>query len=241
MKFINIYNDEIYDKWQFLREKVMELYANVESVTSVCGASCLVTALGYVLIGTMTISQVPQIFKILRKRSVLGVSFYSMLLLLHASSATVAHALLNGFPISAWGEHIVLLQAYVVLVCLMLRYNDRSLAAVAFMIAYVAFMSLLLLPSVPPRLVWILHFLSLPAVALSRLLQIYKIYRTKSPGQLSATSAFLCIFQGVGRLATSALSTGDVIMTLTFTVASLLNVLLFVQVMVYRRRLKKAS
>ncbi|WAR27562.1 hypothetical protein MAR_013266 [Mya arenaria] len=108
----------------------------------------------------------------------------------------------------------------------MLRYNDRSLAAVAFMIAYVAFMSLLLLPSVPPRLVWILHFLSLPAVALSR---------------LSATSAFLCIFQGVGRLATSALSTGDVIMTLTFTVASLLNVLLFVQVMVYRRRLKKAS
>lgn len=46
-----------------------------------------------------TSGQIPQIVKILRKRSASGVSFCSILLMLEASSATVAYAILKGFPV----------------------------------------------------------------------------------------------------------------------------------------------
>lgn len=68
---------------------------------------------------------------------------------------------------------------------------------------------------------------------------MYKNHQTKDPGQLSATSAFLCIFQGLGRLTTSYVTTGDNVMITTFSVVSLFNILLFVQVIYYRWKLKK--
>ncbi|XP_052217544.1 mannose-P-dolichol utilization defect 1 protein-like isoform X1 [Dreissena polymorpha] len=203
--------------------------------------SCLLTVLGYILIGTMTISQVPQIFKILRKRSTLGVSFCSHLLLLQASSSTVAYAIYNRFPFSAWGEHIVLMFMFVVLVCLLLQYNKRPVASLVFMTVYILCMVLLLWPTVPQRLVQTLYLLSMPAMVLSRVLQMYKIHRTKCTGQLSATSSFLCIFQGLGRITTSILTTGDRLMIIAFAIGSLFNVLLFLQVMFYRRKTKKVA
>lgn len=74
-----------------------------------------------------------------------------------------------------------------------------------------------------------------------QLIQMYKNHKTKNPGQLSATTAFLCIFQGFGRLTTSIVMTGDDVMIYTFALVTLLNTLLFLQVIYYRRMLKKVS
>ena len=70
---------------------------------------------------------------------------------------------------------------------------------------------------------------------------MFKNHKTKNPGQLSAMSSFLCIFQGFGRLTTSIIMTGDYVMIYTFAAVSLFNVLLFIQVLYYRWRLKKMS
>lgn len=206
-----------------------------------CILSVFSKVLGYVLIGTMTVSQLPQIVKILRKRSASGVSFLSILLMLEASSGTVAYAIQKGFPMSAWGENVVLMHMNVVLVCLLLRYDDRLKTSITFLTLYIVFMLVLLWPTVPSQLVWGLYLLSMPAIAASRLIQIYKVHITKNPGQLSAASAFLSIFQGFGRLTTSIVTTGDNIMIYTFAAVSLFNVLLFLQVIYYRRQLKKVS
>ncbi|XP_060602118.1 mannose-P-dolichol utilization defect 1 protein-like isoform X1 [Ruditapes philippinarum] len=206
-----------------------------------CMLSVFSKTLGYVLIGTMTVSLIPQIVKILRKRSASGVSFVSILLTLEASSATVAYAIQKRFPVSAWGENIVLMHMNVVLICLLLRYNNKLKTSITFLAIYILFMLLLLWPTVPSQLVWGLYLLSMPAIAASRLIQMYKNRKTKDPGQLSATTAFLCIFQGFGRLTTSIVTTGDDVMIYTFAVVTLLNILLFLQVMYYRRKLKKVS
>ena len=72
-------------------------------------------------------------------------------------------------------------------------------------------------------------------------IQMFRNHRTKNPGQLSAMSSFLCIFQGFGRLTTSIIITGDYVMINTFAAVSLFNVLLFIQVLYYRWRLKKMA
>ncbi|KAL4220555.1 Mannose-P-dolichol utilization defect 1 protein [Mactra antiquata] len=208
---------------------------------SPCMISAFSKILGYVLIATMTVSQVPQIVKILRKRSASGVSFLSIMLMLEASSATVAYAILKGFPVSAWGENLVLMHMNVVLVCLLLRYSNKMKTSITFLTVYIVLMLFLLWPTVPSQLVWYLYILSMPAIVFSRLIQMYKNHKTKDPGQLSATTAFLFIFQGVGRLTTSYFMTRDVVMICTFVAVTLFNMLLFGQVMYYRRKMKKMS
>ena len=69
---------------------------------------------------------------------------------------------------SAWGENIVLMHMNVVLVCLLLRYSDKSKTSITFMTGYIMFMLLLLWPTVSPQLVWILYFCSVPAIGFSR-------------------------------------------------------------------------
>ncbi|XP_060571903.1 mannose-P-dolichol utilization defect 1 protein-like [Ruditapes philippinarum] len=107
-----------------------------------CMLSVFSKTLGYVLIGTMTVSLIPQIVKILRKRSASGVSFVSILLTLEASSATVAYAIQKRFPVSAWGENIVLMHMNVVLICLLLRYNNKLKTSITFLAIYILFMLL---------------------------------------------------------------------------------------------------
>lgn len=206
---------------------------------------CMLTAfskvLGIVLIGTMTIGQIPQIVKILRKRSASGVSLFSILLMLQASSSTVAYAIHKRFPVSTWGENIVLMHENVVLICLLLRYSKRARASLSFLLVFIIYMLVLLWPTIPGTLLWCLYVLSMPAILASRAIQMFKNHKTKNPGQLSATSSFLCIFQGFGRLTTSVVMTGDYVMIYTFLTVSLFNILLFIQVLYYRWRLKKMS
>lgn len=206
-----------------------------------CMLAAFSKVLGIVLIGTMTIGQIPQIVKILRKRSASGVSLLSILLMLQASSSTVAYAIHKRFPVSTWGENIILMHENVVLICLLLRYSKRARASLSFLLVFIIYMLVLLWPTIPGKLLWCLYVLSMPAILASRAIQMFKNHKTKDPGQLSATSSFLCIFQGFGRLTTSIIMTGDYVMIYTFAAVSLFNVLLFIQVLYYRWRLKKMA
>lgn len=206
-----------------------------------CMLAAFSKILGFVLIGAVTISQVPQIVKILRKRSVSGISLVSFLLMLQASSSTVAYAIHKRYPVSSWGENIVLMHENVILICLLLRYSKKALASLSFLLVFIIYMLILLWPTIPGTVLWFLYVFSLPAILASRAIQMFKNHRTKNPGQLSAMSSFLCIFQGFGRLTTSIIMTGDNIMIYTFSAVSLFNVLLFIQVLYYRWRLKKMS
>ncbi|XP_052057654.1 mannose-P-dolichol utilization defect 1 protein homolog isoform X2 [Mytilus californianus] len=95
-----------------------------------CMLNLVTTFFGYFLIGTVTISQIPQILKILRRRNASGVSFVSIILMLQASSSKVAYCVQQNFPFSAWGENLVLMVEMVVLVLLLLSYNKRPISAI---------------------------------------------------------------------------------------------------------------
>lgn len=197
--------------------------------------------LGYVIIGTQTISQIPQIVKILRTRNASGVSLFSMLLMLQASSSIVAFAVLKQYPVNTWGENLIVMVENLVLVCLLLCYNDRPIAAVVFMFLYVIVMLVLILPILPTNFLYFLYILSMPAISISKMIQIFVNHKNHGTGQLSATSSFLYIFQSFGRLTTSIVLLKDFIMILTFIFISAANTILMTQVLYYRKKTKKVS
>ncbi|XP_033759975.1 mannose-P-dolichol utilization defect 1 protein homolog [Pecten maximus] len=215
-----------------------EILQRRPSMQGSCWFILFTKALGYFLIGSATISQIPQIFKILRRRNASGVSFLSMLLMLEASSSSVAYSLSKEYPINSWGENLVFMLQNVILVCLLLRYNKRPLASLSFMIFYIVVMIVLILPVIPSDVILFINIIGLPAASASRIIQIYTNHKNKSAGQLSAASTFLCIFQSCGRLTTSIVLTKDWIMILTFIQVIILNIILTCQVLYYRRKTK---
>ncbi|XP_021374650.1 mannose-P-dolichol utilization defect 1 protein homolog [Mizuhopecten yessoensis] len=240
---MNIYNTETTLKSMGYVETPEYCYREIlqRRPTAMQGSCWLILftkALGYFLIGSATISQVPQIFKILRRRNASGVSFLSMLLMLEASSSNVAYSLSKEYPINSWGENVVFMLQNVILVCLVLRYNKRPLASLSFMIFYLVIMILLILPVIPSDLILFINIISLPATSASRVIQIYTNHKNKSSGQLSAASTFLCVFHSCGRLTTSIVLTQDWIMILTFIQVIILNIILTGQVLYYRRSSK---
>ncbi|KAL5005193.1 hypothetical protein ScPMuIL_018649 [Solemya velum] len=204
-----------------------------------CMTQIFTKFLGYSLIGTVTICQLPQIVKILRVRNASGVSFLGMILRLVASSSTVAFAVWKGYPISTWGENLFFMIQNVILVCLLLNYNKRPVAALSFMIIFFIFMLLVIWPIVPTSVLNFLHVISMPSLIISRILQIYRNHRNHGTGQLSATSSFLGIFQSFGRLTTSIVVIQDWVFILTFAQVSLLNLYLTLQVLYYRKTKKE--
>ncbi|KAK3602137.1 hypothetical protein CHS0354_036878 [Potamilus streckersoni] len=217
------------------------VFLNRNTVNGPCMLAVFTKFLGYFLIVSITIGQIPQIIKILRKRSASGVSFASMLLLLEASTATVAYALLQGYPVSAWGEHLVVMHMNLILVCLLLRYSNRFLFSFGFLLLYICFTLIVIMPLVSSNAIWYLYVSTMPAVFISRAIQIVKVYRSKDPGQLSATSSFLCMFQCFGRLTTSIIVTGDCVMIANAVVLGVFGILLTLQILYYRWRNKKIT
>ncbi|XP_060073974.1 mannose-P-dolichol utilization defect 1 protein homolog [Ylistrum balloti] len=212
-----------------------EILQKRPSMQGTCWFIVFTKVLGYFLIGSATISQIPQIFKILRRRNASGVSFLSMLLMLESSSSSVAYSLSKEYPINSWGENLVFMLQNVILVCLLLRYNQRPLASLSFMIFYIVVMIVLILPVIPSDILFFINIVGLPAIGASRVIQIYTNHKNKSSGQLSAASTFLCIVHSCGRLTTSIVITKDWMMILTFLQVIVLNTILTCQVLYYRR------
>uniref|UniRef100_K1PSQ6 Mannose-P-dolichol utilization defect 1 protein n=1 Tax=Magallana gigas TaxID=29159 RepID=K1PSQ6_MAGGI len=81
-----------------------------------CLLTFIVKIYGYVLIGSMILGQLPQIFKVLKRRNGSGINVLSTLLMLEASSSTVAYSVWKQFPINTWGENLVFMVENVILV-----------------------------------------------------------------------------------------------------------------------------
>ncbi|XP_061171143.1 mannose-P-dolichol utilization defect 1 protein-like [Saccostrea echinata] len=206
-----------------------------------CLLTFVVKIYGYVLIGSMILGQIPQIFKVLKRRNGSGINVMSTLLMLEASSSIVAYSVWKQFPINTWGENLVFMVENVILVCLLLQYNRRPLSALLFMLLYTVVMLALLLPLLPTTFLISLNILSMPVLSVSRVMQIYTNYKNHGTGQLSAATAFLSTFQSFGRFTSSLLLTMDKIMIFTFVQASLLNIIITGQIVYYRRKEKKVK
>lgn len=143
-------------------------FANVDCIKLVVSK-----ALGYAIITGSLILKLPQILKILSAKDVTGLtpaSFY-MEVLLYVSSTV--YNLLRGYPVSTWGENLVILVQNVILVLLLWTFYTPKIAyATRFglVVVFAALTAGMLLT--PSEYQWALASAGIPVSIIARIPQV---------------------------------------------------------------------
>lgn len=196
--------------------------------------------LGYLIITGAFILKLPQILKILSAKDVTGLtpaSFY-MEVLLYIS--TTVYNLLKGYPVSTWGENIVILVQNVVLVLLLWAFHVPKIPVstrVALTIAFVAVFAGMM--ATPPEYQWLLASASIPVSIVARAPQVVSNFKQGHTGQLAFVTLVLNFGGTIARLFTTLQETGDPVQLAGLGVAMVLNGLLVLQVLIYWNATKK--
>ncbi|KAJ3220249.1 hypothetical protein HDU67_003264 [Dinochytrium kinnereticum] len=198
-------------------------------------------ALGFGLVLGGAIIKVPQIFKIMMRRSAAGVSFASYALETSAYIAGLAYNVRQANPFNTYGEHAFMAVANVVVVMLMFHYKSqhKRLAAVliiTFIFSYSLFDSRIISDSILLSLQWVAILIGV----FSKVPQILENRETKSTGQLSAVTVGLQTVGSLARCYTTVTEVGDPVILITYVVATVLNGVVSYQIWLYWGRPRRS-
>lgn len=158
-----------------------------------CTSLAISKALGIAIVGASAIVKVPQILKLIRSRSSVGVSFVSYALETASLLITLSYGVRNQFPFSTYGESALIAVQDVVVGVLVLSFADRPTAAAAFIAVVAASVYALLFDQTLVD-AQTMSYLQAGAGALSiasKAPQIYTIWSEGGTGQLSAFAVWI--------------------------------------------------
>ncbi|XP_075889995.1 mannose-P-dolichol utilization defect 1b [Nelusetta ayraudi] len=210
-----------------------EFFLNFNFLDVPCLKSVLSKVLGIGIILGSVMVKLPQILKLIGAKSAEGLSFKSVLLELLAITGTMAYSIANKFPFSAWGEVLFLMLQTVTIGFLIQHYGGKTSRGLLFCVVYFGLLLLLLSPVTPILVVTYMQASNMPAIIISRLIQVMSNFRNGHTGQLSAISVFLLFAGSLARIFTSLQETGDSLMALTYVISSTCNGLIALQVLYY--------
>ncbi|MBN3301636.1 MPU1 protein, partial [Amia calva] len=145
----------------------------------------------------------------------------------------MAYSIAHSFPFSAWGEALFLMIQTVAIGFLIQHYRGSSLRGLAFLVLYFSLVAILLSPVTPLSFVAAMQATNMPAIIISRLIQVSTNYRNGHTGQLSAVTVLLLFAGSLARIFTSIQETGDSLMALTYVVSSSCNAIIAGQLLYY--------
>ena len=186
---------------------------------------------GYCVLAGSCVRSVPQIVKIVRARSVTGLSLAANAAELIAYSITFAYNFRLGYGFSTYGELVSCWAQDLVLVALLLHYGPglrkRALVGVA---AYGGLLWAFMSGAVPMAALTALQASTIFIVALGgRLPQILLNARRGNSGQLSILTSGLNLAGNVARVFTTLVLTGDALNLVGAVVQGCLNSVLLAQ------------
>lgn len=213
----------------------LDLYMDKYDFTNIeCFKLVVSKLLGYgIILGSM-ILKLPQILKIVNAKDVTGLNptaFYMEVLVFTSSSV---YNLLQNYPISAWGENVVILVQNIFLVVLLWQYSvPRVLFSTKlYLIAFFGAITFIMF-TLPQELQWILVSAGIPMSILARIPQIITNFREGQTGQLALITLVLNFGGSVARTFTTLQETGDMYQLAGFAVSLVLNGALIFQVLYY--------
>ena len=160
----------------------------VQAVDS--GMQVLVSkVLGYgILLGSLFL-QVPQLVKIVKLRSVAGISRWSRYSEVPINTSSCIYHFLIGAPLSTWGENIIVLTQNLVIVALCWVWEKPRVAKREMILAVSALAALSAAQlSLPPSLLPLLIWLNIPFILGSTVPQIIQNQQQGHTGQLAIAS-----------------------------------------------------
>ncbi|KAJ1737789.1 hypothetical protein LPJ55_005943 [Coemansia sp. RSA 990] len=138
-------------------------------VAALIGEPCTGLGLGIVLGGCIV--KLPQLFKILKSKSVAGISLSSYLLEVLANAITLAYSFRKGysFTFTTYGEALFIGAQNIVITLLILAFTERAAQGVATNVLLLIFTYAMFTPSmVGGALLSMLYGLTIPLVISSR-------------------------------------------------------------------------
>jgi len=198
--------------------------------------------------------KVPQILKITRARSAKGVSLTMYALEVVAYTVSLAYAIREQLPFTAWGENLSLTVQNMIITLLIIYYaplsaslkslgagtnpaaergrnmNKVTLAATLMVLGVIFLAS----PSLcTPRLLRFLQACTIPISLASKVPQMVELHTTKAPGQLSAVVVVAQLLGTVARVFTTLTETSDHLLLWGFSLATVFNTVIAVQLAMY--------
>jgi mannose-P-dolichol utilization defect protein 1 len=191
----------------------------------------LAQIVGWLVIVGSTVRSVPQILRILRNKSVDGLSLSSFVSELSAYIITVAYNMKFGYEISTWGETCTSAVQHGILVALIFHFNkETSKQAKLLTVALLLFGTTFLFSSLSTEAI-LRTLQSLVAIILAvggRMPQIRLNIKRGNSGELSFTSTLLSVLGNIARVFTTWVLVKDpIIMATAVSQLSLNSVLLF--------------
>lgn len=217
-------------------KEILEAY-NFRNLTCLKMAFSKGLSMG-IITGAMIV-KVPQILRVLLSRSTEGLSFLSYVLETLAASIAFAYNFRARNPFTTYGETLFMTLQNLVLLLLMGLYRRQTMRLVMLFSLYSVMMSSLLIPNyVTDATLLSLQAMTIPLVMISRLPQIWTIWRHRNIGQLSGLTVFLIWAGSLARVYTCIQETPkDRVLLMGFFLAAMLNTVLLAQVAYYWRKI----
>lgn len=192
-----------------------------------------------ILLGSVAI-KLPQIIKIVKNRSVLGISESSLALELLGATSLCLYSYLSGFPFLAYGETF-----FIALQCLVLNllYWSYGSVDVSFRVLFLGLLFAVTATSavygLRPEILYILASFPISLNMLARLPQIFLNFKTKATGQLAFLTFFLSFAGNCARVATTLATLSDKATLAGHVIAALLNGTIVAQILLFAGKKKK--
>ncbi|KAI2809274.1 hypothetical protein RDWZM_003398 [Blomia tropicalis] len=208
------------------------------TINSDCYKLILVKTLGYGIIFASTLVKLPQILVLLSAKSGAGVSLFSVFLELLALTLTSSYSLAKSFPLSAWGEALFLLIMTTLVAFLIVKFDQSSSRAYAFLITFGTIVYIFMSGFVPVHILWTLQVFNVPLIISSKMVQAWANFQNGHTGNLSAITVVLVFLGSITRIFTSISETGDKVIILSYALSSVANAILVLQIIAYRNKTK---
>lgn len=177
---------------------LVDSYATQEVPGQECVLPLLSKALGYGIVAGSVFLKVPQIYLIVKNRSIQGLSVASFELEAAGFTIALAYCLFKQLPFSAYGELVFILMQSLLTVALIYHYSPtRGPFMVIKSALYCALAPSLLAGRLDATLLEALYACQHAIFFAARLPQIYQNWKSKNTGQLSFLTNFLA-FAGCG-------------------------------------------
>lgn len=146
----------------------------------------------------------------------------------------------RAFPFSTYGETVFIITQNIILLALIVFYNDLPrIPAIILAVLYFSVIAALISPLVPFSLLVTLQFCSIPILNLARVPQILLNFKRKATGELSPITLGVQLLGNVARIFTTMAQVRDPLMFAGICVATCFNATLFFQWLYYSRRSKQ--
>lgn len=219
-------------------ENIMEF-----SFSKDCMALMVSKLLGYTIIAGSFVLKVPQIKSLYKIKSDEGLSYLSMYVEIYLLLISSLYPYHKKAPFSTYGETVIILVQSMIILLLAWKYAKNKISFVEkFM--FLLSINLIIYFCINEKLndtMWNLVASSnFPLLSVSRISQIYKSYVDKSTGSLSMFTFLLALGGNLARIFTIFTESYDFMIVALYSYASLLNLVIIIQIILYESEAKKA-